>query len=366
MNINFSNIQKQYKIYKKEINSQIKKSLIKSNFILGSEVDLLEKKLCNYTKSKYCITCSSGTDALLLSLMAVNIRPGDEVITSPFSWISAAETIALLKAKPVFVDVEENTFNINSKLIENKITNKTKAIIPVNLFGQPADLLEIKSICKKNNLKLIIDGAQSFGSTYKNNFDNIYGDLSITSFFPSKPLGCYGDGGAIFTNNKTYAKKIIKLRNHGKNKSSNFDYIGINGRLDTLQASILLAKLNKLNKELSNRNKIAKLYNNLLNKEVVSTPIIKSDRKTSWAQYTLKVKYRNKIISKLKKNNIPFSIFYKRPLHLQKCFKYLGYKLKDFPIAEQLSKEVLSLPMNPFLSFKEIKFITSKINEFTS
>ena len=362
MKIDFANLQLQYQVYKDKINSNIQAVLKKSNYILGEEVNKLEKQLENFTGAKYVITCSSGTDALLLALMAINIQPDDEVITTPFTWISSGEMIALLKAKPVFVDIEPDTYNIDANLIEAAITKKTKAIMPVNLFGQPSDLDPICLIAKKYNLKVIIDGAQSFGSTYKNKKDSTFGDISTTSFFPSKPLGCYGDGGAIFTNNKYYAEKIKLLRIHGQNKRYYHKYIGIGGRLDSIQAAVLLAKLKYFSKELQSRQKIADCYSDSLFSNV-QTPIIKKNRTSAWAQYTVKVKNRDVLQKKLKKRNIPTSIFYPIPLHLQECFKYLNYKKGDFLISEKISKQVLSLPINAFLTLKEINFITSEIHK---
>ena len=286
MKIDFANLQLQYQTYKKEIDTNIQHILNKSNYILGEEVQKLEKELQKFTGAKYAITCSSGTDALLLALMAIDIQPGDEVITTPFTWISTGEMIALLKAKPVFVDIEPDTYNLDANLIEKAITKKTKAIMPVSLYGQPADIDAIQAIASKYNLKIIIDGAQSFGSSYKGKTDSNLGDLSITSFFPSKPLGCYGDGGAVFTNNNQYADKVKKLRVHGQNKRYHHEHIGIGGRLDTIQAAILLAKLPYFKKELNERQKIADKYTNELLK-ICSTPIIKTNRLSSWAQYTL-------------------------------------------------------------------------------
>jgi UDP-2-acetamido-2-deoxy-ribo-hexuluronate aminotransferase len=360
MNIDFANLQYQYQKYKIDIDKKIQSILNKSNYILGEEVEELEQKLSEFTGSKYSICCSSGTDALLLSLMALNIKAGDEIITTTFTWISTAETIALLKAKPVFVDIEPDTFNIDANLIENVITKKTKAIMVVSLFGQPADMDYIQSIASKYNLKVIIDGAQSFGSTYKNKLDSNLGDISITSFFPSKPLGCYGDGGAVFTNNYEYSKKIKMLRVHGQTKRNHHKYVGIGGRLDTIQGAVLLAKLPHLSKELLNRQKVANHYSKALS-EILRIPIIKPERTSVWAQYTIKITNRNILQKKLKKHGIPTSIFYPVPLHLQECFKYLNYKKGDFKISEKISKEVLSLPMNPFLTKDQINYITSKI-----
>ena len=362
MNIDFANLQFQYQKYKKKINKNFQSVLNKSNYILGEEVEILEKKLESYTGAKYAITCSSGTDALLLALMATDIQPGDEVITTPFTWISTGEMIALLKAKPVFVDIEPDTYNINAKLIEKAITKKTKIIMPVSLFGQPGDLGVIKSLANKYKLKVIIDGAQSFGSIYKNNKDSNLGDISITSFYPSKPLGCYGDGGAIFTNKKSYAEKLKMLRIHGQTKRNYHKYIGIGGRLDTIQAAILLAKLETFSKELINRQKIADYYTKNLS-DILKTPIVKKNRKSTWAQYTIRVRERDSFQKKLKKKGIPTSVFYPVPLHLQECFKYLNYKKGDFLVSEKVAKEVISLPMNPFLNKQQMNYIISSIKE---
>ena len=360
MKIDFANLQLQYQTYKEKIDRNIQDVLNKSNYILGEEVQMLEQELQKFTGAKYAITCSSGTDALLLALMAIDIEPGDEVITTPFTWISTGEMIALLKAKPVFVDIEPDTYNIDANLIEKAITKKTKAIMPVSLYGQPADIDAIQAVADKHNLKVIIDGAQSFGSTYNGKTDSNLGDISTTSFFPSKPLGCYGDGGAVFTNNEEHAKKIKLLRVHGQVKRYHHQYIGIGGRLDTLQAAILLAKLPNFKQELKNRQRVADEYTDKLSK-TFQTPIIKPNRTSAWAQYTLRLKNRDDIQIKLKDNGIPTSIFYPIPLNLQECFKYLNSKLSDFPISDQASKEVLSIPMNSFLNNDQIEYIVSNI-----
>lgn len=360
MKIDFANLQLQYKTYKEEIDNNIQAVLDKSNYILGEEVQILEQELQKFSGAKYAITCSSGTDALLLALMAIDIQPGDEVITTPFTWISTGEMIALLKAKPVFVDIEPDTYNIDANLIEKAITKKTKAIMPVSLYGQPADIDAIQAVADKHNLKVIIDGAQSFGSTYKGKMDSNLGDISTTSFFPSKPLGCYGDGGAVFTNNDEYANKIKLLRVHGQNRKYHHQYIGIGGRLDTLQAAVLLAKLPNFKQELTDRQKVADQYTAKLSK-TFQTPIIKPNRTSAWAQYTLRVKNRDNLQIKLKANGIPTSVFYPIPLHLQECFKYLNYKQSDFVISEEASEEVLSIPMNPFLIRETVDYIADNI-----
>ena len=362
MDIDFANLQLQYQKYKTDIDNNIQSVLNKSDYIMGEKIHELEHKLENFTGAKHAITCSSGTDALLLAMMAIDIQPGDEIITTPFTFVSTAETIALMKAKPVFVDIESDTFNIDANLIETAITDRTKAILPVSLFGQPADIDVIQTIANKYNLKVIIDGAQSFGSKYNNKTDSNLGDISTTSFFPSKPLGCYGDGGAIFTKNDEYAEKIKMLRVHGQDKRYQYKYIGIGGRLDTIQAAILLAKLPYFAQELIERQRIAQCYTNALS-ESLQTPIIKTERSSTWAQYTVRVGNRDVIQSKLKDNGVPTAVYYPIPLYKQKCFQYLNYKNRDFSISEKASNEAISLPMNSFLATDQINYVTSEIKK---
>ena len=361
MKIDFANLQHQYQLYKEDIDKAIHKVLDNSNYIMGAEVQELELQLQEFTGAKYAITCSNGTDALLLAMMAMDIQPDDEIITTPFTFIATAETIALMKAKPVFVDIEEDTYNIDATKIEAAITNKTKAIMPVSLYGQPADMDAIQAIADKHNLKVIIDGAQSFGATYKGKTDSNLGDISTTSFFPAKPLGCYGDGGAVFTNNDEYAEKIRMMRVHGQNKRYHHQYIGIGGRLDTLQAAILLVKLCYYQKEIKKRKNVAIMYAKYLNYKIIK-PIIKDDRTSVFAQYTIRLQNRDVVARKLKELGIPVAVHYPIPLHMQKCFQYLDCRKDDFCSAEKASKEVLSLPINPFLAEKEISMIAEFIN----
>lgn len=328
---------------------------------MGEEIQQLEAELSFFTGTKHVITCSNGTDALLLAMMAMDVQPDDEIITTPFTFIATAETIALMKAKPVFVDIDEQTFNIDPSKIEAAITNKTKAIMPVSLYGQPADMDEINAIAKKYNLKVIIDGAQCFGSTYKGQFPSNCADFYTTSFFPAKPFGCYGDGGAVFTNNVDYAEKIKMMRVHGQNKRYHHKYIGMGGRLDTIQAAVLLAKLPHYTKEIEGRNRVAIAYTEQLNAAIVP-PQVKSDRASVWAQYTVRVSNREKLQQELKEQGIPTAVHYPMPLHLQECFQYLGGKEGDFPISEKMAKEVMSLPMNPFLRNDEIQYVVSVMN----
>jgi len=363
MDIDFANLQVQYQKYKVDIDANIQAVLNKSNYIMGEEVRELERALEEFTGAKHAITCSSGTDALLLAMMALDIQPGDEIITTPFTFIATAETIALIKAKPVFVDIEPDTFNIDANLIEAVITSKTKAIMPVSLYGQPADMDAIRAIADKHNLKVIIDGAQSFGSTYNGKTDSNLGDISTTSFFPAKPLGCYGDGGAVFTNNDEYAKAIKMMRVHGQNKRYHHKYIGMGGRLDTIQAAILLAKLPHYTQELADRRQVAQRYTDALSASL-KTPVIKPNRSSAWAQYTVRVNNRDVLQAKLKDNGIPTAVYYPMPLHLQECFQYLNCKQGDFPISEKASNEVMSIPINAFITDEEVKHACHIIKAF--
>jgi len=361
MKIDFAKLQYQYQHYKTEIDEAIHAVLNKSNYIMGEEVQTLENNLQNFTGAKHAITCSSGTDALLLAMMALDIQPDDEIITTPFTFIATAETIAFLKAKPVFVDIDENTYNIDPSKIEAKITNKTKAIMPVSLYGQPSDMNTIQAIADKYNLKVIIDGAQSFGSTYKNTMDSNLGDISTTSFFPAKPLGCFGDGGAIFTNDDTLAKKIKSLRVHGQSKRYHHTYIGLGGRMDTLQCAIVNVKLKHYKKDLALRQTVALKYNESLKTKDIILPFVSQETTSAWAQYSIRVQDRDTLQSTLKDANIPTAVHYPIPLHLQEAFKYLGYVAGDFPISEKISREIMSLPMNPYLNDEEIQYIKNHI-----
>ncbi len=363
MKIDFANLQLQYQKYKEEIDRNIQKVLDKSNYIMGEEIFLLEEKLSEFCKAKYSIACGSGTDALLLALLAIDIKPGDEVITTPFTFIATAETIALLKAKPVFVDIDEKTYNIDASLIEEKITDKTKAIISVSLYGQPADMDEINFLAEKYGLVVIEDAAQSFGAYYKNKRSCNLSKIGCTSFFPAKPLGCYGDGGSVFTNDEDLSVKMKQLRVHGQDRRYHHKYIGMGARLDTIQAAVLLAKLSYYEEEIKLRDKVAAKYTEKL-KDVVITPFVKEDRSSVWAQYSIRVKNRDELQKYLKQKGVPTAVHYPMPLHMQECFSYLNYKEGDFPIAEKISKEIMSLPMNPFLRDEEIEYIADCIKSF--
>ncbi len=358
MKIDFANLQYQYKLYKDEIDEAIDEVLEKSNYIMGEEVAILENNLEKFTGAQYAITCSSGTDALVLAMMALDIQPGDEIITTPFTFIATAETIAFLGAVPVFVDIDEKTYNIDPSKLEENISSKTKAIIPVSLYGQPAEMDVIQSIATKHNLKVIVDGAQSFGSTYKGKTDSNLGDISTTSFFPAKPLGCFGDGGAVFTNSEELATKMKSLRVHGQSKRYHHKYIGMGGRMDTLQCAIVNIKLKHYKKDLALRQEVAEKYTKALQDKDIVLPFIDKNTTSVFAQYSIRVKERDKLQTKLKEKGIPTAVHYPMPLHLQECFEYLNYTKGDFPIAEQISQEIMSLPMNPYISDDEIAYIT--------
>lgn len=360
MVIDFANLGLAYQEYKEDIDIAISQVIDNSNFIMGSAVLELEEGLSDFVGVKHSISCSSGTDALLLAMMGLNIQPGDEIITTPFTFIATAETIAFLKAKPVFVDIDEETYNIDCSKIESVITKKTKAIIPVSIFGQPSNMDTINEIAKKYNLPIIEDAAQSFGATYKGNKSCNLSTIACTSFFPAKPLGCFGDGGAVFTNDDELATKIKSLRLHGQTKRYVHQYIGIGGRLDTIQAAVLNVKLKHYQKDIEKRQQIAAAYSEKL-KDYVITPHVKHDRTSVWAQYSIRIEKRNEVQSKLKSLGIPTAVHYPVPLHLQECFNYLGGKRGDFPVSEKISNEILSLPMNPYLTKTEINHITSNL-----
>jgi UDP-2-acetamido-2-deoxy-ribo-hexuluronate aminotransferase len=361
--VQFIDLQKQYSLLESEIDKAIKAVLKHGQYINGPEVSKLESVLSKYVGTKHCISCSSGTDALLMSLMAKDIGPGDAVFTSPFTFIATAEVIKLLGATPIFVDIDK-TFNIDpAKLLEsidNCILDKKlipKAILPVNIFGLLAGYESINKIKEKYKLYVIEDAAQSFGATYKNKKSCSFGDVGATSFFPAKPLGAYGDGGAIFTNDDDIAKKLFSIREHGQGMTK-YDnvYIGINGRLDTIQASILLEKIKLFPEELEKRDAIAEKYNKLLFKHYIGQNITKNN-KSAWAQYSILAKneiHRLNCIKALNKFNIPTSIYYPKPLHLQEAFKDLDYKEGDFPFAESIANKIFSLPMHPYLKDDEV------------
>ncbi len=362
MKIDFANLKRAYQAQQKEFDLALQKVLDSTKYIMGPEVENLENQLSAFTGSNHAISCSSGTDALLLALMALDIGPGDEVITTPFSFISTAETIALLGAKPVFVDIDEASYNIDASLIESKINPTTKAIIPVSLFGQVSDMDAINALAEKHSLTVIEDAAQSFGATYKGKKSCNLSTLACTSFFPSKPLGCFGDGGAVFTNNKGLAEKIKCIRLHGQTQRYNHKYIGLGARLDTLQASVLLVKLKRYEEDVKRRQEVANRYHKLLQNNL-NTPQINKENTSVWAQYSIRLTSRDEVQKKLQEKGVPTSVHYPKPMHLQECFEYLGYKEGDFPVSESVSKEIISLPMNPYISPEEQEYVCNELKK---
>ncbi len=354
----FFDLSEQQRIIKSELDSKISRVLSHGKFILGPEVYELEEKLAEYCGAKYCITCANGTDALQIALMALNVGPGDEIITPAFSYISAAETIVLLGAKPIYIDIEEESFNMNPKLLKKLITPKTKAIIPVSLFGLTADFDEINKIAKLNDITVIEDAAQSFGALYKNKKSCNLSEIGCTSFFPTKPLGCYGDGGAIFTSNYKLAKSMRQIARHGQENKYNHVRIGINSRLDTLQAAILLIKLKLLDNEIYLKEKLSNYYNNKLIEEKIQIPKIRSNFKSAWAQYTIRSKKRDLLQKKLNLKNIPTAIYYSLIINQQPA---LFEKITNLQVSENCSKEVLSLPMYPYISSNNAEILISEV-----
>tara|TARA_B110000977_G_scaffold56863_2_gene77266 strand:+ start:6022 stop:7164 length:1143 start_codon:yes stop_codon:yes gene_type:complete len=360
MKLDFANLKLSYEAQKEEIDVAIQSVLSSASFIMGTPVFELEENLSAFTGAKHAIACSNGTDALLLAMMAIGIKPGDEVITSPFTFISTAESIALLGATPVFVDINEATFNIDETLIEAKITSKTKLIMPVSLFGQMPNMDAINKLAKKHDLWVIEDGAQSFGATYSGKKSGNCSAIGTTSFFPAKPLGCFGDGGAVFTNDDELAERMKSIRVHGQTKKYHHKYIGLNGRLDTLQAAVLNVKLKSYPNDIKKRQAAAEMYNRFL-KNQVQTPMIASNCTSVWAQYSIRVKNRDRIQNLLNDKGIPTAVYYPIPLHLQECFKHLNNKAGDFPVSELIAKEIISLPMNPYLSSAEIEYVSKEL-----
>ncbi|HFU73917.1 MAG TPA: DegT/DnrJ/EryC1/StrS family aminotransferase [Helicobacteraceae bacterium] len=361
MKINFIDLQAQYQTYKDEIDKEVSEVFSTAMFIGGPKLASFESNVAAYTGAKHAIGCSSGTDALLLSLMALDIKAGDEVITTPFTFIATAEVIAFLGAKAVFVDIDETTYNIDPSKIEAAVTDKTKAIIPVALYGQCADMDPINAIAEKHNIAVIEDACQSFGAEYKGKKSCNLSTIGCTSFFPSKPLGAYGDGGAIFTSDDAIAEKLRMLLNHGQNERYKHKYIGINGRLDAVQAAILDVKLKHFDKEVQARQEIGARYCELLKDVDVIEPSIDANGTSVFAQFSIRVKAREGMTKKLGDAGIPTAVHYPMPLHLQEAFSDLGYKKGDFPISERVSNEIMSLPMSPYLTQEQQDFIVNAI-----
>lgn len=368
MDIPFFDASKQYLAQKEQIDIAIKKVLDGGIFINGPEVEVFSSKLASYLKINHVIPCANGTDALCLALMALKLERGDEVIVPTFNFIAAAEAVALLGLVPVFVDVCEDDFNIDCSQIEKKLTAKTKAIIVVHLFGASAEMKQINEISKKNSLFVIEDVAQSLGSEYKNQKLGTFGHIGCTSFFPTKNLACFGDGGAVFTNDKFLAGRLKAIANHGQKKKYEHELIGVNSRLDTLQAAILNVQFNQLSQNIEARQNIAKIYHqHLINLDDVYLPIEKPNVKHSFNQYCILVKsqlLRDSLKDFLQKAGISTMIYYPKATHLQNAFASYGYNEGDFPVAENLCKRTLVLPVFPCLTKSEQRYITDHIQDF--
>lgn len=360
--MDFIDLKTQYQNYRSEIDPLLSDIMANARFIMGPELKAFETQAAEYIGSSYAIGCSSGTDALLLALMAIDIQPGDEVITTPFTFIATVEVISLLKAKPVFVDIDEKNYNIDIDQLESKITDKTKAFIPVSLYGQCPDMNKINQIAEKHKITVIEDAAQSFGAIYKGRKSCNLSKIGATSFFPSKPLGGYGDGGMVFTSDDALADKMKQLLNHGQNARYQHKYVGINGRLDNIQAAVLSVKLKHFEAEAIKRFSIGRKYNDLLKDTDVIIPMVEpyTDRHV-FAQYSIRVKNRDKVVGFLKEKQIPTAIHYPVPIHLQEAYSYLGNKKGSFPVSENISNEIMSLPMHPLLTEDAQKFITDQI-----
>lgn len=372
MKIHFHDLQSQYQLYKEEIDTAIQTVMDSGQFIMGQEVFAFEQALAAYLACNHVIGCASGTDALLLALMAIDLQPGDEVITTPFTFIATAEVICLLGAKPVFVDIKPDSYHLDPAKLAEKITHQTKAIIPVSLYGQPADMDDINQMAHDHGVRwghkifVIEDAAQSLGATYHEKKSANLSDIACLSFFPSKPLGCYGDGGAVTAKEDSVAEKIRSLRVHGQTKRYHHQYIGFNCRLDTIQAAILQVKLKYFNDELKKRADIAAFYHQALARYDLILPTVQSDRSSVYAQYSIRVKQRGAVMDYLKTKNIPTAIHYPSPLHLQPCMKYLGYRVGDFPVAERVSQEIMSLPMSAFVTPLQQEYIVQALHEALS
>lgn len=363
----FIDLNRQYERIGDKIQERMQSVMESKRFIMGPEVTELEAKLAEFAGTKYAISCASGTDALVLPLMAYDIKENDAVFVSSFTFFASGESVSFVGGTPVFVDSDE-TFNMDTKHLETMIEKtiaegklNPRGIVAVDIFGLPADYDEINRIAKKYSLFVIEDTAQGFGGIYKGKRNGSFGNVAATSFFPAKPLGCYGDGGAIFTDDDELAEKILSLRVHGQG-TSRYDNvrIGMNGRLDTLQAAILIPKLEVFEDELERRDAIAHKYMDKL-KDYYRIPVIPEECSSAWAQFTLLAKdeeHRDKIVEAMKEKDIPIMIYYPIPLHLQTAFKNLGYQEGDLPVCEAFSKQVFSIPMHPYLTEEEIDLIT--------
>lgn len=365
--MDFIDLKSQYRAIKPDVDQRIQAVLDHGQYIMGPEMLELEKRLAAYTGARHCISVASGTEALLISLMALGVGPGDEVITSPFTFIATAEVIVLVGAKPVFVDVEPDTCNIDVSLLEAAITKRTKAIMPVSLYGQPADMDEINAIAARHgDIAVIEDAAQSFGATYRGRRSGLLSRIGCTSFFPSKPLGCYGDGGAIFTNDDGFAKACEEIRVHGQSARYHHTRIGVGGRMDTLQCAILLAKLGRFDWEVQRRSEIGNDYGARLKASGAALELttVRPDRTSVWAQYTVKVSNRDNFQARMKSHGVPTAVHYPKSLHQQPAYTSLC-DAGSFPVSERLATQVISLPMSADITSAQMDEVVAAVAKST-
>lgn len=344
----FVDLKSQYSVLKSDINRRIELVHEHGQYILGAEVEELERALANYCGANFAISVSDGSMALLIAFRALGIGPGDEVITSPFTFFATAEMIAFLGAQPIFVDINPADFNIEVSLIEQAITPKTKAIVAVSLYGQCASLHALSELASKYGLALVEDGAQSFGAEHFGVKSGNFGAIGTTSFFPSKPLGCYGDGGACFTNDEELALAMRMIRDHGQSARYLHQRIGVNGRLDTIQAAVLLAKLPHFDSEVETRRALADRYDRAFD-GILETPAVSPGNRHIYAQYTVRAPLRDDLCARLRERGVITAVHYPTPLHLQPAFSYMGHARGDFPMSERAAEEVMSLPIHPYM-----------------
>jgi UDP-2-acetamido-2-deoxy-ribo-hexuluronate aminotransferase len=355
--MDFIDLKTQYRRLKPSIDARIAKVLEHGQYVMGPEVGELEQRLAEYVGVKHCVGVASGTDALLIALMALDIGPGDEVITVPFTFFATAEMIALIGAKPVFVDIDRASYNMDPAKLEAAITPQTRAIMPVSLYGQCPDLDAINEIARAHGVPVIEDAAQSFGATYKGKRSGGLTTIGATSFFPSKPLGCYGDGGALFTNDDDQARVMREIRVHGQDRRYHHPRLGLTGRLDSIQAAVLLAKLETFEEEVAARRRLGDRYAELIRikfgsgaQAKVHAPEVESYNTCVFAQYTVEVEHREIVETRMKQSGVPTAVHYPLSLHMQPVFEHLGHKEGDFPNSEGAARRVISLPMHPYLS----------------
>jgi len=366
--MDFIDLKTQYRRIKPSVDARIARVLEHGQYVMGPEVTELEKVLAGYCGTRHCVAVSSGTDALLIALMALGVKAGDEVITSPFTFFATAEMIALIGARPVFVDIDPRTWNLDPAQLEAAITTRTRAIMPVSLYGQCADMDAINAIACRNNLPVIEDAAQSFGATYKGRRSNALSFVGATSFFPSKPLGCYGDGGALFTDDDSVAQLMREIRVHGQDRRYHHPRLGLTGRLDSIQAAVLLAKMEIFDDEVAARTRVAATYERLIVEAfgrdgAVRAPYVEPHNTSVYAQYTIEVDKREIVETRMKAAGVPTAVHYPIALHEQPVFEGLRYPLGVFPASEAAARRVISLPMHPYLTEEQQRRVVAAVKE---